>query len=241
MSLKLKGRRIRQSRGTASKGLAQAIEAKIRTEIIEDRYFEALKWKWTKENPVADVSFAVGNKNARERWLSPEEEQALISHATNPHWLRNLLILALHTGMRKGEILRLRWTEVDFSRRLILKSKNGEKRGIPMPPATLHATLKAIKVRDISGRVFPIADRSLRAAYDTALAKTGISDFPFHDLRHTFATRLVQNGLDLYELLGHKTRAMTMRYAHHYPESLHSSIEVLDSVSQWGHTAASGL
>ena len=85
---------------------------------------------------------------------------------------------------------------------------------------------------DISGRVFPIAVRSLRAAYDKTLRKAKIENFTFHDLRHTFATRLVQNGVDLYkvkELLGHKSLTMTMRYAHHYPESLRSSVEVLDS------------
>jgi integrase len=96
---------------------------------------------------------------------------------------------------------------------------------------TLYETLQTIKVRDISGTLFPIAIRSLRAAYDEALAKAGITDFHFHDLRHTFATRLVQNGVDLYKvqkLLGHKNIAMTERYAHHYPESLRSSVEVLD-------------
>lgn len=63
------------------------------------------------------------------------------------------------------------------------------------------------------------------------LEKACIKDFHFHDLRHTFATRLVQAGVDFYrvkELLGHKTINMTMRYAHHYPESLRSSIDVLD-------------
>ena len=87
-------------------------------------------------------------------------------------------------------------------------------------------------MRDISGRVFPISGSSLRQAFDKVTAKTGLEDFRFHDLRHTFATRLVQNGVDLYkvkELLGHKTISMTMRYAHHYPESLRSSIEVLDN------------
>jgi site-specific recombinase XerD len=64
------------------------------------------------------------------------------------------------------------------------------------------------------------------------MIKAGIAGFHFHDIRHTFATRLVQNGVDVYkvkELLGHRTIAMTIRYAHHYPESLRSSIEVLDS------------
>jgi len=191
------------------------------------------EWKWTRVNPIADLSFAVGNKNARERWLTPEDEQRLLNCATNPVWLRSLLVFALHTGMRKGEILNLQWKDANFIRKIVtvLKSKNGEKRSIPMSK-TLCKTLQDIKVRDISGRVFPISDRSLREAFKTALDKAGIENFRIHDLRHTFATRLVQNGVDLYkvkELLGHKTIAMTMRYAHHYPESLRASVEVLDT------------
>lgn len=192
------------------------------------------EWKWLKENPVADLSFSVGNRNARERWLSVEEEKLLLEKATNPEWLRALIIVALHTGMRRGEILNLTWKDIDFVRRVlrVMQSKNGEKRTIPMSQ-TVSMTLRGSgKVIDISGRVFPISVRSLRDAYDKTLEKAGIKDFRFHDLRHTFATRLVQNGVDLYkvkELLGHKTIVMTMRYAHHYPESLRSSIDILDN------------
>jgi integrase len=191
------------------------------------------EWEWLRDNPVSRLSFAVGNRNARDRWLTGEEEQKLLKHATNPWWLRPLLITALHSGMRKGEILNLKWADVDFKRRCITvqKSKNKTKRTIPLSN-TLHSTLKEMKIRDISGRVFPISDRSLRAAFGKTLEKSGIEDFRFHDLRHTFATRLVQNGVDLYkvkELLGHKTIAMTMRYAHHCPETLRSSVEVLDA------------
>ncbi|MGD0661673.1 MAG: site-specific integrase [Syntrophorhabdales bacterium] len=192
------------------------------------------RWKWVKDNPVSDgdLSFSVGSRNARDRWLTVEEEDTLLEKATNPVWLRALLITALHTGMRRGELLALTRKDIDFPRRLVRveRSKNGEKRSIPMSQ-TLYETLQTIKVRDISGTLFPIAIRSLRAAYDEALAKAGITDFHFHDLRHTFATRLVQNGVDLYKvqkLLGHKNIAMTERYAHHYPESLRSSVEVLD-------------
>jgi len=91
---------------------------------------------------------------------------------------------------------------------------------------------KPKEVRDISDSVFLISDRSLREAFKTAPEKGGIDNFRRHDLRHTFATRLVQNGVDLLkvkELLGHKTIAMTMRYAHYYPESLWASVEVLDT------------
>ncbi|OPY75650.1 MAG: Tyrosine recombinase XerC [Syntrophorhabdus sp. PtaU1.Bin153] len=90
-----------------------------------------------------------------------------------------------------------------------------------------------VKVRDISGWVLPIAIRSLGAAFEKTLKKAKIENFYFHDLRHTFATRFVQNEVDLYkvkELLGHKTLAMTTRYAHHYPGSLRDSVEVLDAL-----------
>jgi integrase len=190
------------------------------------------RWKWVKENPVNGISFSVGSRNARDRWLSIEEEARLVANATNPHWLRSFLITALHTGMRRGEILRLTWKDIDFPQRLVRveKSKNGEKRSIPMSQ-TLYETLRGIKVRDISGTVFPVSVRSLRVAFENALDKSGIENFRIHDMRHTFATRLVQNGVDLYKvqkLLGHKSITMTQRYAHHYPESLRSSVEVLD-------------
>lgn len=191
------------------------------------------EWEWIKDNPVSRLSFSVGNRNARDRWLTIDEEKLLLEKATNPIWLRSLLMVALHTGMRRGEILDLRWQNVDLLKRLIrvVKSKNGEKRSIPMSN-TLCTLFKSMNIRDISGKVFPISGSSLRQAFDKVVGKAKLEDFRFHDLRHTFATRLVQNGVDLYkvkELLGHKTITMTMRYSHHYPESLRSSVEVLDN------------
>jgi len=73
----------------------------------------------------------------------------------------------------------------------------------------------------------------LRRSFRLALGKANIEDFHFHDLRHTFATRLVQAGVDIYKvqrLLGHKSPVMTQRYAHHYPESLRAGVEILDQV-----------
>lgn len=96
---------------------------------------------------------------------------------------------------------------------------------------TVFNMLKDIKVIHISNSVFPHNVNSLKDAFPRTVKKAGIEDFKFYGLRHTFATRLVQNGVDLYkvkELLGHKTISMTMRYAHHCPESLRSSIEILD-------------
>jgi integrase len=72
------------------------------------------RWKWVKDNPVSDgdLEFSIGSKNARDRWLTVEDEQALLLNATNPEWLRPLLVTALHTGMRRGEILTLTWKDI---------------------------------------------------------------------------------------------------------------------------------
>jgi len=190
------------------------------------------EWKWLRDNPVSRLSFSVGNGTARDKWLTLEAEERLLKYATNPAWLRNLLFVALHTGMRRGEILNLNWQDIDLKRSMItvVRSKNGEKRAIPMSN-TLCSVISGIKLRNISGWLFPISESSLRQAFDKTVIKAGIEGFRFHDLRHSFATRLVQNGVDLYkvkELLGHKTISVTMRYAHHCPDSLRSSVAVLD-------------
>jgi integrase len=128
---------------------------------------------------------------------------------------------------------------VDLKRRTatLLVTKNKERRTIPLNQTLIDLLSSKGRVRNISGYVFVtqagtrIDARNLLRAFYSARKTARLEDVRFHDLRHTFATRLVQAGVDLYkvkELLGHKTISMTMRYAHHYPESLRSSVEVLD-------------
>jgi integrase len=97
----------------------------------------------------------------------------------------------------------------------------------------LYAMLqKRLKVVSISGKLFDVTVAALKDAFDRAVNKAGLEDLHFHDLRHTFATRLVQAGEDLYKvqrLLGHKSIKMTERYAHHSPESLKSAAAALDN------------
>jgi integrase len=101
-----------------------------------------------------------------------------------------------------------------------------------------------------SDLVFPtshgtaIRDNNIERAFRAALKRAKIADFRFHDLRHSAATRMVQNGVDLYKvqlILGHKGPQMTQRYAHHYPESLRSAVDTLDkritNLSQLGGSA----
>jgi site-specific recombinase XerD len=198
----------------------------------------ALKeWEWIKENPASKVSMEQEN-NKRDRWLTDDEEKRLLE-ACSP-WLRELVIFALNTGMRLSEILTLTWKGVDLFRKTItvFKSKNKEMRTIPMNQTIFEMLKGRAKVKSIKtdlvfyNKNHTETDKcyvSLSFHYTTRKAK--VEDFRFHDLRHTFATRLVQSGKDLYKiqrLLGHKMPLMTQRYAHHYPESLREAVEVLD-------------
>lgn len=211
------------------------------------------EWEWVKENPVEKVS-REKVRNARDRWLTLEEEKKLIDacviYATGkenvqiPHyWLQEIVLFDLNTGMRMDEVLSLEWSHVDLFRKTVtvMRTKNGERRTIPLNQRAFELLKAKAKVRGIkSNYVFvsevgtKIHDRNVRRAFYNALEKAWIKDFRFHDLRHTFATRLAQAGIDLYKiakLLGHKTIAMTQRYSHHFPESLRDGVEVLDRIS----------
>ena len=163
--------------------------------------------------------------------------------------LREIITFALNTGMRQGEILSLRWPSVDLFRRALVveRSKNGEKRTVPLNEAVMELLKEKSRVRSLttdlvfhSGAHTAIDLGNLRRAFGVAIKKARIEDFHFHDLRHTFATRLVQAGVDVYKvqrLLGHKTPTMTQRYAHHSTESLRDGVEVLDRVRLLSATA----
>lgn|SRR5574340_804440 len=201
------------------------------------------EWEWCRENPVARVSMEREN-NQRDRWLSHEEEAQLLAGCAP--WLHDLVTVALHTGMRMGEILALTWSTVDFNRRTVtvLRSKNGERRTIPVNDTALSVLRRKSRIRSLTtdlvfySKAFTVIEPGhLRRSFRLAMKKAKIEDFHFHDLRHTFATRLVQAGVDLYKvqrLLGHKSPTMTQRYAHHYPESLREGVETLDRVAAEG-------
>jgi integrase len=186
--------------------------------------------------------------NKRVRYLTEAEEAHLIEAL--PEWLRPLVMVAIHTGMRRGELLRLRWPDVDFVSGTIHVriAKSGEGRYVPLSP-TAHRTLTALRDERrarLGARVVRHADAdrlvftapeggflmNLARAWYPALKRAGLEGFRFHDLRHTFASRLVQRGVSLYEvgtLLGHKTPAMTLRYAHLSPAHLRAAVQLLDA------------
>ena len=191
---------------------------------------KAKEWGKAKENPVSKVKL-FKEENKRLRFLEKEEIAKLVSACEGN--LSAIVTLALHTGMRRGEILSLKWRDIDFSRKIItlLKTKSGEKREVPMDEIVYETFLTLPKHKE-SPYLFcykngkPIRD--IRGSFQKALEDAGIEDFRFHDLRHTFASQLVMMGIDLktvQELLGHKTFEMTLRYAHLSPNHKRAAID----------------
>jgi len=195
------------------------------------------EWEWLKDNPVSKVQKEKVN-NLIERWLTLKEEEKLKEASAN--WLQEIIIFAIHTGLRESEILDLIWQQVDLNRRTITiyEQKNKNVDTLPLSQTALNVLLQKSKnPHNETGHIFQntcgkrILASNLIRAFQMAAKKSGIRKIRFHDLRHTFATRLVQSGVDLLTLqkLGRwKEVKMVMRYAHHCTESLRAGIEVMD-------------
>lgn len=191
---------------------------------------------------------ALKTNNRRVRYLNDDEERLLL--AALPEHLRPLALIAMHTGMRKSELLRLAWDDVDLvsDSVWVREAKSGEGRRIPLS-ATARKALAELRARRrerlrervvnrhlAGGRVFAAAHggylTNLNRDWGAAIGRAGLEGFRFHDLRHTFASRLVMTGVDLYRvqtLMGHKTQAMTLRYAHLSPRHLRAAVATLDA------------
>ncbi len=195
-------------------------------------YSRAIEWGKATSNPMTKVKvFKVANK--RIRYLEKEEIDKLLAHCCEH--LKPIVIVALHTGMRKSEILRLKWHDIDIKCNIIhlLDTKNGEKREIPMNEVVQKTIIGVLKNPE-SQYIFcnkdgkPYGD--IKKSFFTAIKKSGIVDFRFHDLRHTFASQLVMAGVDLNtvrELLGHKSLEMTLRYSHLSPDHKKRAVDIL--------------
>ncbi len=197
--------------------------------------------KWRKDNPVRDAKRVKLRAREVDRWLTVEEEAKLLPKTKDKLYgqLEDITMLDLNTGMSQEEVLKLQWTQIDFTRRTLatIRSKTLNARTIPLNNNALDILKRRAKVQSLSGYVFfnSVGNKhdasKLKRAFRQAVEESGIEHFRFHDLRHTFATRLVQRGVDLYKvskLLGHKDISTTQRYAHHYPESLRDGVEILD-------------
>jgi integrase len=200
--------------------------------LLKHMFNLAIKWKKAKYNPVTDVSFLPEN-NHRIRYLHEEEIPILIKNCCPQ--LQPLVLTAVYTGIRQGKLFELKWSDIDFKNSLITieKSKSGETRQVPMN-TIVKQTLLQLKSENRSEYVFlnqyGRRFKDIRTAFHTALRKSNIHNFRFHDLRHTFAAHLAMAGIPLLtikELLGHKTMAMTLRYAHLSRKHKTAAVETL--------------
>jgi site-specific recombinase XerD len=189
-------------------------------------------------NPVRQVKLLTEN-NARVRYLTDSEEVRLRAETGETRW--SVVALALNTGLRRGELFALRWDNVDFTTNVLTipRTKAGRMRHVPMN-AAVRAILGALERRGRSPYVLPSAtgqtaldaQNLINRVFTPALQRAGITDFRWHDLRHTFASRLVMSGVDLrtvQELLGHADVRVTLRYAHLSPAHLLDAVETLGS------------
>ena len=207
-------------------------------------------------NPARSVMHRFED-NGRVRFLTEDEERKLreIIAKKRPAHLPEL-DLGINTGLRKGRQYALRWDMVDWkSQELHIPKtdvKDGEALHVPLNAAAIAALKVAFGARDGIGRVFnpkktgdPLENG--RHWFDDAIVDAKIKNFHWHDLRHTFASRLRMKGTpleDIADLLGHKSLAMTRRYAHLGPNKLHAVVSLLkpsdptSDTEQTGQTAA---
>jgi integrase len=203
--------------------------------LLKHMFTKGIEWGYVKQNPVKPVKL-LKEPPGRLRYLSPEELTDLLD-ACASH-LKPIVLIAVHTGMRRREILSLRWTDIDLRKRTITltKTKNNERRMIPINDQ-VAGVLRALPRHlespfvfcDREGRPYDRVDNGFRRA----CTRAGIRDIRFHDLRHTFASHLIMRGANLrsvQELLGHKTGKMTVRYTHLSTPHLQETVSLLDTL-----------
>jgi integrase len=177
----------------------------------------------------------------RVRYLDNDEcKRLLVScRASGSEALYLIVVLALTTGMRRGEILGLRWDDIDLERACLTLhvTKNGDRRCVPLVDRTLELFKQRRTGPQQDGQlVFPGRGGKpleIGRSWNSAVKRAGVDDFRFHDLRHTAASYLAMQGsssLELAELLGHKTLQMVKRYTHLSTAHARASLIKLDAI-----------
>lgn len=178
--------------------------------------------------------------NRRLRVLSDDEEMGLFAGLEDNDLIRNITLFALNTGLRRGEIFNLQWPDVDLERDRIIvrKTKSSHERFVPMNRTVRELLLSLART---GGYVFPSPQTGgrlvdLKKGFSRALEEAGIKNFRFHDLRHTFATRLAPETdvFTLKEILGHADIKTTMIYVHTNGEAGRRAVERLDAKKHFG-------
>jgi len=205
----------------------------------------AVEWGYLEKDAVPKIKFFPEKDNLKERFLTDDEEQRLLASASPT--LRSIIIIAVNTGMRLGEILGLRWDQVDFNAQRIRveRTKSGRIRHIEINTPLLQelTRLKSLDGRspyvflsDVTGKPLTTVKTAFKGACRRAKKDPDDKDDPgivglrFHDLRHTFASRLNLAGADpvtIMELMGHSSLKMTERYTHTNIEQKRKAVEMM--------------
>jgi integrase len=195
---------------------------------------KAVRWGYLKENPLKGMS-ALKEPPGRLRYLTPEETTRLLTACHTPPYLRPIVDLAMHTGMRRSEILALRWGDVDLRRRTITLSdtKNNEPHVIPINDTAAAVLRTRPRVVGTDALYPDLNGPMVTRAFWRACRKADVPNLRLHDLRHTFASYLAMGSFNLraiQQLLGYKDLRMTARYAHLSADHLQQVVKSLNTV-----------
>jgi integrase len=223
------------------KRLETVMPATVNRELacLKNMYTKAKSWKLAKENPVKEVKM-LKEEPKDVTILSPEKEMELLPEL-RLNYARAMVVTALNTGMREREIFDLLKENVDCKSRMIhvTRTKNWEIRDIPMNEPLTRMLKEAIEASpDDSPYVFPNPKTgkpytSIKTTFTKAVKRVGLEGFRFHDLRHTWCSRMCELGVDeatIMELGGWKTRSMINRYAHPSMQHKREALEKLSKV-----------
>jgi integrase len=236
----------KNTRGTKSKGKPIERKRSIGTVHRELSFMRrvlnvAVGQGWILKNPFSMGKSLInpGDEKPRERILSKEEEEKLLAICTE--WkahLKPIIIMALYTGMRRGEMFSLKWADVDFENGIItiqaFNTKTMRERQVAMTDRLIEVLKPMAEIAAPDDLVFGIKTNA-KTSFNKAKKEVGLSNLRFHDLRHTHATRLVTNHLPLSEvgrILGHTQSNTTYRYVNANVETAKRAAAVLNKFNK---------
>jgi len=214
-----------EARDTLSKGRSPATVVRYIAALSHVFTIAVNEWEWLENNPMRKVR-KPKEPRGRVRILSDDERKALLEACKNSNnqYLHAIVVLALSSGMRQGEIMTLRWQDVDIEKGFIVlhETKNNERRSVPLTSYAHELLKEHSKLRRLdTDLLFPGKNPKkpvfIRAPWVEAVKEAKIENFRFHDLRHSAASYLAMNGAtlaEIAEILGHKTLQMVKRYSH---------------------------
>jgi site-specific recombinase XerD len=215
----------------------KAVTVNIELRTLRAFFNTAVRWKLLESNPFKIQLVKVPEN--KPTFITKQDFQKLLN-VIEEHWLKEVIVFAVSTGLRRGELVNLKWESVDLSRKLLyiessatFRTKAGRMRIIPLNE-TAFFLLQSKQGKDTSGYAFSLNDKKLHADWITHLFKRYVrqvnlsnQNIHFHSLRHSFASWLAQDGTSVYvikDLLGHSDVKTTQIYSHLQPESLHAEV-----------------